>query len=326
MSGTPGTGKRNLSDLCRSLMIKSTIIMKVVAVVFLLLSVVSSLNADAFTFTTISFPGSITDTALGINDSGQIVGTYDLSSPGPGNQAFLLSGGVYTPIPGRPGSNFVFAHGINNSGQIVGEDDPNGVNGDAFLLSGGVYTSIAPSGAVFSFGEGINNNGDIVGSYSTNVTGQSFLLSGGTLTTVPVPLATGINDSGQIVGAANAFSAFLLSGGVFTNIPGPPGSILVDAAGINNEGQIVGAYEVGSYGSPMHGFLLSGGVYTTIDFPGSTETLISGINDNGQMVGWSTNGSTFTGFLVTPTPEPGTLLSTIGALGLLGAWGWKRRL
>ena len=39
----------------------------------------------------------------------------------------------------------------------------------------------------------------------------------------------------------------------------------------------------------MNGFLLSSGTYTTIDYPGSTTTILSGINDKGQIVGYTLN-------------------------------------
>src|SRR5215510_9927254 len=53
----------------------------------------SSANAAAYTFTTIDFPGSSGTIAKGINDAGQIVGSFNGDAHG-----FLASGGSFTQI------------------------------------------------------------------------------------------------------------------------------------------------------------------------------------------------------------------------------------
>ena len=70
--------------------------------------------ATAFTFTTIDVPGAPTN-STGINDTGQIVGTF---SDAAGTHGYLLSGGTFTTIdvPGAPTNST----GINAMGQIVG--------------------------------------------------------------------------------------------------------------------------------------------------------------------------------------------------------------
>jgi hypothetical protein len=52
--------------------------------------------------------------AGGINDAGQVVGSYDFPQGG-----FLYSGGTYTPIK-VPNSANTIVSGINNAGEIVG--------------------------------------------------------------------------------------------------------------------------------------------------------------------------------------------------------------
>ena len=47
----------------------------------------------------------------------------------------------------------------------------------------------------------------------------------------------------------------------------------------------------------QHGFLLFGGSYTTLDVLGATSTQANGINDGGAVTGYSTAGSTTTGFV-----------------------------
>jgi uncharacterized membrane protein len=123
------------------------------------------------TFTNVGFPGAIPNAtdALGINDSGQVVGQYEL--PSGALYGYLLSGGSYSQINpfGSPGGT---AYGINNSGQIVGfycataSCQKNG-----FVLSGGVYTTLAAPGAYDTIALGINNAGDVVGSFDQSAEG-----------------------------------------------------------------------------------------------------------------------------------------------------------
>ena len=48
----------------------------------------------------------------------------------------------------------------------------------------------------------------------------------------------------------------------------------------------------------LHGFLLSAGVYTTVDFPGSVETLALGVNSHDDIVGgYEDSSGTFHGYL-----------------------------
>src|SRR5262245_62580889 len=55
--------------------------------------------------------------AYGINDAGQIVGTYNTPT---GTHSFLYSGGVFTTIDDPVPNSHTLAHGINNNSQIVG--------------------------------------------------------------------------------------------------------------------------------------------------------------------------------------------------------------
>jgi probable HAF family extracellular repeat protein len=68
-------------------------------------------------FTPIQFPGAADTTALGINDSGEIVGTYADSAGVP--HGFLDNNGSFTAID-FPGARYTVVSGINNAGEIVG--------------------------------------------------------------------------------------------------------------------------------------------------------------------------------------------------------------
>jgi hypothetical protein len=50
----------------------------------------------------------------------------------------------------------------------------------------------------------------------------------------------------------------------------------------------------------FHGFLMDGTTFTTFDVPGATLTLASGINTEGQIVGWFSDGTRDHGFLAAP--------------------------
>src|SRR5258708_3037337 len=153
----------------------------------------------AILFTTINSPSAIDTDAYGINDAGQIVGSYYDGSPVRG---FPLSGGGYTLLNApttTPG--VTVATDINTSGQIVGYYNFE-INRSSFLYSNGTYTTIAISTSGANGGpwaRGINDAGQIVGYVSDfilvphlsygKVTG--FLYSNGTLTTIDDPLAVG---------------------------------------------------------------------------------------------------------------------------------------
>ena len=62
-----------------------------------------------------------------------------------------------------------------------------------------------------------------------------------------------------------------------------PGATLTIANGINRDNVIVGSFFDAS--SAVHGFVYRNGHYEQVDFPGSSETEVLGINDRGDLVG-----------------------------------------
>jgi hypothetical protein len=58
--------------------------------------------------------------------------------------------------------------------------------------------------------------------------------------------------------------------------------------GVNRAGVIAGYFGSGAQGHPNMGYLLTPGGYTSENFPGSAQTQVTGLNDNGVTVGfWS---------------------------------------
>jgi probable HAF family extracellular repeat protein len=156
--------------------------------------------------------GSLGSSANDINNVHQVVGASEVAN-GSGMHAFLWSNGTMKDI-GTLGGSQSIAYAINDGGQIVGYSTPPNRSAHAFLYSGGKMTDL---GVFFdsSVGEAINKSGVVVGQadvLNQNGTTQyhAFIYSGGTLrdlnTLIPagsgfvLTEATGINDTGQIVG------------------------------------------------------------------------------------------------------------------------------
>lgn len=103
--------------------------------------------------------------------------------------------------------------------------------------------------------------------------------------------ATGINNSGQIIGMSNVspgadnYHAFLYSDGVMQDL-GTFGGSYSAATDINNSGQIVGWANLADDAS-VHGFLYDNGVMQDIGTLGGIDSNALGINDGGQVVGWA---------------------------------------
>jgi probable HAF family extracellular repeat protein len=179
--------------------------------------------------------------ATAINNSGEIAGDSNAG-------AFLYSNGNFTNL-GSLGGGYSFASGINDNGQIVGGAGT-GNGEDAFLYSNGTISDLGSLGSNNSFALAINNPGQVVG--YVNLSGQqdaflytdaqmenlntiyaNLLVAGsGTLTGfTSLTEATGINDSGQIVGygnfwngSGNSTEAFLLNP---VSVPEPSDALLL---------------------------------------------------------------------------------------------------
>jgi uncharacterized membrane protein len=246
-------------------------------------------------------PGSTFTDINGINDSGQVVGSY---TAGGTTHGFVKSGENYTTLD-VPGATSTAAWDINEAGQIAGSYVSGGVT-HGFLLSGGVYTTIDVPGSTRTMPRGIGEAGEVVGEFTAGGITHAFLLSGGTFTTLDPPgstfaYASEINAAGQIVGRFDTGGTnfgYLLSEGVYTTID-VPASTSSAALGINDSGQIVGGFTAGGI---RFGYLLAGGVFTTIEVSGATFTTPRKINDSGLIAGgYGALGMTH-GFIATAEP------------------------
>ena len=199
-------------------------------------------------------PASLYTEINGIAANGQLVGTYDTSTPaegGTGRHAFFW-GASFIPLnpPGLERSQGGF---LNAYGRVVGTYRDNTQNNKrhGFLWYNGTFTTFnVPNddpklGTVAS---GINDRGDIVGNY--------------------------VNMQGIRLG-------FLWRQGAYTTLRVSDANFTV-ASGTNNSGTVVGSY---GNAQPEHGFVWKNGVYTKVDVPGAKTTSISSINAQGEIAG-----------------------------------------
>jgi probable HAF family extracellular repeat protein len=294
------------------------------------------IRATSFTFATIDVPGSNSTTAFGINNAGQISGTFHNSS---GEHGFVDTGGIFTTIDVPFAVPFTtVVNGINDAGDVVGTYYGPGAFGFPqtlpFLDNNGVFITLSiPLGTGGHQPFDINNTNQVVGSYTDSFGSflASFIYEDGLVTQIryrPITWAYGINDAGQVVGFLDdqdGRHGFLFEHGTFARIdvPGAQRTILY---GINNAGQIVGMFTDGS--GQQHSFLDSGGVFTPIDIPGGNSVVASGINDAGQIVGsFADSGGNSHGFLASPeAPEAASLVLFASGLAGIAALGMKRRV
>jgi probable HAF family extracellular repeat protein len=271
--------------------------------------------------------GSVTNltgvgNALAINASGQIVGST--TTPYGYRRAVLYSGGSMTALGGMSGNYHSEATAINDAGTIAGW-----WYNSSFLYRNGQFFGLGNIGGTNSHAYAINASDQVVGS-ATNASGRNhaFISSGGTMTNLGTlgglsSEAYAINDIGQVVGVSDIDSgysphAFVYSGGSMTSL-GTLGSAHTSFANdINNHGAIVG-------NSGSRAFLYEDGAIqdlNTLIAPLSGWTIRDAvaINDSGQIVGYASDsvGLSDHAFLLTPIPEPSTLLlAATGVMGML---------
>jgi probable HAF family extracellular repeat protein len=257
-----------------------------------------------YRYTKIDVPNSILTVARGINAHGDILGGY-LDADGVGHD-FLLRDGVFTNID-YPGGASAGGLAMNARGDIAGSlTDADGSHG--FLLSNGVLTKIDYPGATFTSAFAINNSGDVTGQFGTPA-GKvgSFILKTGVFHRIPLSLgdnfARGAEDNGRVFVGDVVLDSDLTVHGFLQGAGGvqlldPPGMIVPcsHARGINERGDVAGAFAIVSSNDecdsrpPAHGFVrFRTGEYAIIDPPGSFDTFVFGINDDGGVVGAATD-------------------------------------
>jgi len=316
-----------------------------------------------YSFMTINSAGGDGDFTqlLGINNAGTIAGYFGDGSVVP-NNGFTVAppygAGNFT-AENFPDAAQTQVVGINNTGATVGFyiDTTAAMNNHGFIYTGGrFYTVDNPLTAPGSVGSpsvnqllGINDNNLAVGFYTGSTAQEGELVnlsSPGSPIFLPVTVpaafnpvsttATDINNSNVISGfftngTADSVEGFIMNGDTFIplNFGNDTNTM---ALGLNNKDQVVGSYvnDAGDTVGFVYNWLTDS--LETINDPnadGSTAfgvegTIVNGINDKGQLVGFyaNTDGPNVNGFLATPVvPEPSTwamMLLGFAGLGLVG--------
>ena len=305
-----------------------------------MLSTASAGWTSTFSFTSLVVPDSQAGTTLvlGINNIGQIVGSYrDVHGVVHG---FLRnSDATFVSIDYPFNALGSVVTGISDTGATVGmfTDEAQRIHGFVRSSDGSAYDSFdVPSafqGSTTVFG--IDAAGEIVGTFQdASRKFHGFLRSadGSSYTIIDAPLAnsnthvTGINNNGATVGyfvSDSGAHSFIRDAGGFNIFDAPDATLGTNASGINDLGQTVGVF----YGQTgIHNFLRStdGTAYVVFDDPGvpSGDSFAKGINNAGDIVGYSMEGvDQYHGFLATPldsVPEASSLsLLGFGLLGLI---------
>ena len=145
---------------------------------------------------------------------------------------------------------------------------------------------------------------------------------------------------GYIVGeyrlADNISRGFIFDGTNFSTIKTPiidqATSTEMIAYGINDSGVVVGLCAGMSGTWYQRGFVLNGDNLCLVNYPGANKTTLCGINNNGELVGWSDGfSSSSIGFkaelsdmTIIPTPLPGAVILLGAGLGRLVLYGRRK--
>jgi probable HAF family extracellular repeat protein len=280
-----------------------------------------------------------------INAGGQVTGRSGTSGEAD-YHAFLYDGTMHD-LGTLPGGSFYNGTSINASGQVIGTIG-NAVYG-AFLYSSGsgmvnLDSVINPNPSLSGWASGgsgaaINDAGQIAGTGEHLGVGPRAFLYDGTLHDLgtlggAVTYAVGISASGLVTGTATTTSgelhAFLYDGTMHDL--GTLYGMQSHGHGVNASGQVTGTVNDSSRPYGYHAFLYTSGsgmvdLNTLID-PLSGWELRSGaaINDAGQITGTGNIGGYEHAFLLTPVPEPSSLLLGSLAFWVVAAYrGWRRR-
>lgn len=288
-----------------------------------------------------------------VNSLGQATGYIDY--PGGNTSAFFYDGGTTTLIQPQPNSVGI-GYGINDNGDVVGITAQN-----SFLYSGGVSQAIGGPG--FTAND-INNSGQIAGSDIIGSFSRAVVWSGNSETVIGPAgqhsIATAISETGIVAGYRytqpfTLSEAFVYKDGVMTFLGTMGGNSSV-ATGVNSLGHVVGyatgpnnfrqgffydGQEIHLLGGFLYGIndndrivgggsLYVGGVaytLTSLIAPGSGWFNLDAeaISNTGYITGNGRFNGVQHAFLLTPVPEPATIvLAVAGLVGVVCA-GLRRR-
>jgi probable HAF family extracellular repeat protein len=245
---------------------------------------------------------SLSSFASDINNAGSIAGSFE--DPGGAEHAFVWSSANGLQLLGNLGGDLSTALAINDAGQIVGQSaTANSVQ--AFIWSPGTgMVAVGDAGTYLA--SGVNNSGEIAcqedPSPYTQIQAALCGPSRGSVTALsvfsadPWSAVSALNNQGWFVATAQTPS------GVDEGFLWTPQGMTIFGAGflpvsLNDAGEVIGSYN----GQPAV-WTSAGGFHL---LPDSFGDILTGINDNGQIVGDSL-----------ASPEPATFQLVLGVFVL----------
>lgn len=297
--------------------------------------------AGTYTYTSLAPSGSIQPVVGGMNDSDQVVGSFQDPTTYI-SHGFLWSNGSFTQID--VGSFGTFLTAINASGIAAGYYYASAEDAKNFKFTAMTYDTVKqthtdmPINSGYSTAAlGINAEGNVIGSAFKGPDDKAFLSTARRTALVSVPnspnvtVGVAINDRNEAVlsgvDLSNNEYSYVYRRGSFTQLA-PFGGVSVNGWGCaSNSGSINNAGDVGgSYGDRggVRGFTLSrGGRYKSYQFPGQpAQTTVSGISTNGVVAGcyldsgagYATKGFVYIAHAYHTILVPGSSTTSISAI------------
>ncbi|UCC32426.1 MAG: DUF3466 family protein, partial [Phycisphaerales bacterium] len=262
--------------------------------------------------------GEARSLGLSINDSEQIAG-YDEDAATGDPDAWLVETCAFTSLGTFAGGSISEALGINDSGEVAGWSDNAAGDRKAFFYDGGLTDLGTMTGRSDSEAVAVNASGEVVGTAhnfgAPSTDRLAFIYLPSAAYGLPAGInslgtlgghqsvATDINDSGQVVGGAQAANSYIRpfrwANGTMTDLGtlgGENGDVLHRAEAINSSGDVVGM----SYtaGGDAHAFLYDGSMNDLGVLTGGDTSVAYDINDDDQVVGTSNvTGGAFHAFI-----------------------------
>lgn len=260
------------------------------------------LAVAGYAIETVDYPGATSTRIVGINNLGEVVGTYTDAN---GGHIFTYDGASFVELADARLTG-VAPSAINDAGVIVGgipgTSNVGGFTGaKGFLYDGTTFTE-AQYGVRDSSLAGINNRGLAVGSYSSPaqhgmVTAVGFTYDNGAVGTFQHPQHTYLrgtwltdaNDNGLLVGNYypgfySRSRGFIYDGATYKDVLFP-GTNWGYATAVNNLGHVVGT-QIHSDGADRFGYVFDGSNYEAFRYPASAGwTTLDDINDAGALAG-----------------------------------------
>jgi probable HAF family extracellular repeat protein len=242
----------------------------------------------ASTYTIQRLVGLQDNFTIRLNDNGQVVAGSTLWT-----QGSLVDLGHF-------GGHVTYAEGINNTGQVVGRSSNASHQMSPFIWQNGIMTKLPTLGGQEGYATAINGRGEVVG-YTDNFSPESVVNLRATFWTTsgtPVDIGTigsdissvgfAINNPGHAAGVSQPSTGSAFGRDAFfwdgrNRIPFIENVDYVTVTDMNDDDAVIG--------TTGQGFLWRAGILTGLGTLGGLSSIPEGINNSGQIVGWSSDPS-----------------------------------